>query len=178
MTSGSSQTSRTVNHPVRLAIRTSKTRQDAVASLLALKAVELILKISQSHRSARAGIGTVKRSAHVVQIAMAGTIEIHSTTRSRRGGPSPLCSMSLPSRVSCRWVFFEKVEIAPGVFDQFSLIAVNRIPAVQSIFQSVTDGFRCCFNLVQQFDGVFYGVCQRQHPTPLALAANAYMLSC
>jgi hypothetical protein len=56
--------------------------------------------------------------------------------------------------VSCRWVFFEKVEIAPGVFDQFSLIAVNRIPAVQSIFQSVTDGFLCCFNLVKQFDGV------------------------
>jgi hypothetical protein len=43
--------------------------------------------------------------------------------------------------VSCRWLFFEKVEIAPGVFDQFSLIAVDRIPAVQSIFQSVTDGF-------------------------------------
>jgi hypothetical protein len=38
-------------------------------------------------------------------------------------------------------VFFEKVEIAPGVFDQFSRIAVNRIPGVQSIFQSVTDGF-------------------------------------
>jgi hypothetical protein len=96
MTSGSSQTSRTVNHPVRLPIRTSKTRQDAVASLLALMAVELILKISLSHRSARAATGTVKRSAHVVQIAMAGTIETHSTTRSRRGGASPLCSMSLP----------------------------------------------------------------------------------
>jgi hypothetical protein len=38
-------------------------------------------------------------------------------------------------------VFFEKGENAPGVFDQFSLIAVNRIPGVQSIFQSVTDGF-------------------------------------
>jgi hypothetical protein len=24
----------------------------------------------------------------------------------------------------------------------------------------------------------FYGVCQRQHPTPVALAANAYRLSC
>ena len=99
MTSGSSQTSRTVNHPVRLPIRTSKTRQDAVASLLALMAVELILKIGLSHRSARAATGTVKRSAHVVQIAMAGTIEIHSTTGSRRGGASPLCSMSLPSSV-------------------------------------------------------------------------------
>lgn len=99
MTSGSSQTSRTVNHPVRLPIRTSKTRQGAVASLLALMAVELILKIGLSHRSARAATGTVKRSAHVVQIAMAGTIEIHSTTGSCRGGASPLCSMSLPSSV-------------------------------------------------------------------------------
>jgi hypothetical protein len=38
-------------------------------------------------------------------------------------------------------VFFEKVEMAPGVFDQFSLIAVRWIPGVQSIFQSVPDGF-------------------------------------
>ena len=130
MTSGSSQTSRTVNHPVRLPIRTSKTRQDAVASLLVLMAVELILKISLSHRSARAATGTVKRSAHVVQIAMAGTIETHSTTRSRRGGPSPLWSMSLPSSVMPAGCFLRKERMRRA-----SSINSRSLPLV---------GFRAC----------------------------------
>jgi hypothetical protein len=38
----------------------------------------------------------VNRSAQAVQIAIAGTIEIHSTTRSRRG-ELPLCSMFSPT---------------------------------------------------------------------------------
>jgi hypothetical protein len=52
MTSGSSQTSRTANHPVRLPSRTSKTSRCRSVAPLALMAVELILKISLSHRSA------------------------------------------------------------------------------------------------------------------------------
>ncbi len=38
----------------------------------------------------------MNRSAQAVQIAIAGTIEIHSTTRSRRG-KLPLCSMFSPT---------------------------------------------------------------------------------
>jgi hypothetical protein len=44
-------------------------------------------------------------------------------------------------------MFFEEVEIAPGVFDQFLLVSVDRLPGVS---QSINDGPLGCFDFLQQ----------------------------
>ena len=60
--------------------------------------------------------------------------------RSSRFPPHPL------HRMSCRWVFLQKVKIMPGVFDGLLLISVDRI---DGIFQPIIDCFLGCFNFVQ-----------------------------
>ncbi len=52
--------------------------------------------------------------------------------------------------MSCRWMFFEEVKIVPRIFDCLPLIGVNRIPAVQGIFQTVTNCSLGCSNFLQQ----------------------------